>query len=52
MSGVIEPGAYMGFVWAAYALTAAGIGGLIAFILLERHRAARHLAREEDEAEG
>ncbi|WP_421784785.1 heme exporter protein CcmD [Hyphobacterium sp.] len=51
MSGVIEPGAYMGFVWSAYALTALGVAGLIAFILLERRRAERHLAREEDEAE-
>jgi heme exporter protein CcmD len=52
MSGVIEPGAYMGFVWASYALTALSVGGLIAFILLERRRAAQHLAREEDEADG
>ncbi|WP_420430456.1 heme exporter protein CcmD [Hyphobacterium sp.] len=52
MSGVIESGAYMGFVWASYALTALGVGGLTVFILAERRRAVRHLAREEDEAGG
>lgn len=51
MTGVIEPGAYMGFVWAAYGLTALGIGGLVGFILLERAQASRHLKREEDEAD-
>lgn len=50
MSGVIEPGAYMDFVWSAYGLTALGVVGLIVFILNERRQAARHLKREEDEA--
>lgn len=51
MSGVIEPGAHMEFVWASYALTALGVGGLLAFIFAERAAAKRHLQREEDEAE-
>lgn len=50
MSGVIEPGVYMDYVWAAYALTALGVGGLLVFILRERFSAKRHLKREEDEA--
>lgn len=50
MSGVIEPGAYMEFVWISYALTALGVGGLLLFILQERISAKRHLKREEDEA--
>ncbi|PIW30732.1 MAG: heme exporter protein CcmD [Rhodobacterales bacterium CG15_BIG_FIL_POST_REV_8_21_14_020_59_13] len=50
MSGVIEPGAYMEFVWISYALTALGVGGLLFFILQERSSAKRHLKREEDEA--
>ena len=51
MSGVIEPGAYIEFVWAAYGLTAVGVAGLLAFILIERGSAKAHLSREEDEAE-
>jgi len=51
MSGVIEPGAYIEFVWISYALTALGVGGLILFILCERSAAQSHLKREEDEAE-
>lgn len=50
MSGVIEPGAYMDYVWGSYALTALGVGGLLFFILQERSSARRHLEREEDEA--
>ncbi|MEE2526751.1 heme exporter protein CcmD [Hyphobacterium sp. HN65] len=51
MTGVIEPGEYLEFVWAAYGLTVLGVGGLIAFILAERALASRHLKREEDEAD-
>jgi heme exporter protein CcmD len=51
MSGVIEPGAYIEFVWASYALTALGVAGLVLFILNERSSARRHLQREQDEAE-
>jgi len=50
MSGVIEPGAYMEFVWISYALTALGVSGLLFFILQERSFAKRHLQREKDEA--
>jgi len=50
VSGVIEPGAYMEFVWSAYGLTALGVAGLFIFILAERAGAKKKLAREEDEA--
>ncbi|WP_421789438.1 heme exporter protein CcmD [Hyphobacterium sp.] len=51
MSGVIEPGAFMAYVWASYALTALGVAGLLVFIFSERANAKKRLAREEDEAE-
>lgn len=39
-----------GFIWPSYALAAIGVGGLIYWVLAERHAVKKRLDREEAKA--
>ncbi|PWE18261.1 heme exporter protein CcmD [Marinicauda salina] len=45
MSEYFAMGGYAGYVWASYALAAAGVGALVAAVLVERAKARARLDR-------
>ena len=51
MSEFLAMGGYAAFVWPAWGISAAALGGLVVFALAERRAAAERLRRlERDEA--